>query len=132
MPAVNITGVVAAAVTVFVFGWLWYGPLFGKTWENLSGQKMGSDKSKMPQTMATVFVGALVTAYVLAAFLGLTGTTTLTGAVTVAFWAWLGFQATLKLGVVLWEGKSWNFYFLNAAHDLIGLALMAAVLSLVR
>ena len=132
MPAVNITGVVAAAVAVFIFGWLWYGPLFGKTWENLSGQKMGSDKSKMPQTMATVFVGALVTAYVLAAFLGLTGTTTLTGAVTVAFWAWLGFQATLKLGVVLWEGKSWNFYFLNAAHDLIGLALMAAVLSLVR
>ena len=132
MPAVNLVSVVAAAVAVFIFGWLWYGPLFGKTWEKLSGQKMGSDKSKMPQSMATVFVGALVTAYVLAVFLGLTGSTTLTAAVTVAFWAWLGFQATLKLGVVLWEGKSWNFYFLNAAHDLIGLALMAAVLSYLK
>ena len=132
MPVVNYTAVVLAAVASFVFGWLWYGPLFGKTWEKLSGQKMSGDKSKMPQSMASVFVGTLVTAYVLAAFLGLTASTTLTGALTVAFWAWLGFQAPGALGVVLWEGKSLNLFFLNAAQKLLDLLVIAAVLSYLK
>lgn len=126
--SVNYVAVVAAAVASFVVGWLWYGPLFGKTWTKLSGHTMGN-KDEMPKAMTLVFVGLLVTAWVLSAFLQLTGSTTLTSALPVAVWAWFGFQAPEAMGVVLWEGKSWNLYFLNAAQKLVNLLVMAAVLT---
>lgn len=130
MPEVNLVAVIAAAIASMALGALWYGPLFGKTWMKLSGVSMGNaSKNEMPKLYAIQFVGSLVLAYVLSVFLGLTNTVDLMGAVTVAFWAWLGFQATLKLGMVLWEGKSWNLYFLHAAHDLINLSLIATVLT---
>lgn len=130
LPAVtvNYTAVVVAAVASFVAGWIWYGPLFGKTWTKLSGHTMGN-KDSMMQSMVIMFVGALVTAWVLSAFLKLTGTTTLSASLPVALWAWLGFQAPGALGVVLWEGKSWNLFFLNAAYKLVDLLVIAAVLT---
>lgn len=131
LPAVtvNYTAVVVAAVASFVVGWLWYGPLFGKTWMKLTGKTSMGNKDEMPQSMAIMFVGTLVTAWVLSAFLQLTGSTTLQAALPVALWAWLGFQAPEALGVVLWEGKSWNLFFLNAAEKLVSLLVIAAVLS---
>lgn len=129
--AVNYLAVLLAAVASFVLGWVWYGPLFGKTWVKLSGKEMG-DKDKMPMAMGLTFVAALVTAYVLAALLGLTGSKDLVGAFTIAFWVWLGFQATLLLGGVLWGKQSWNLYFLNVTHKLLDLLVIAAVLSYIK
>ncbi|HKC14956.1 MAG TPA: DUF1761 domain-containing protein [Patescibacteria group bacterium] len=134
LPAVtvNYTAVLAAAVAAMAVGYIWYGPLFGKTWIKLTGAKEMGNKNDMPKTYVIQFVASVVTAYVLAAFLGLTGTTGLTGALMVAFWAWLGFQAVEKVGVVLWEGKSWNLFFLGAAGQLVTILVMAAVLSYLK
>lgn len=132
MPTVNLVAVVAAGVASMVLGWLWFGPLFGKTWMKLSGQKEMGDKDKMTQNFALAFVGALLTSYVLAVFLGLTSMTTVSGALTLAFWAWLGFAVPFTLGKVLWEGKSWNLFFLSATHDLVGFLLIAAVLTYLK
>lgn len=133
LPAVtvNYVAVVAAAVASFLVGWLWYGPVFGKTWVKLTGHQMGK-KEDMPQSMIFVFVGNLVTAWVLSAFLQLTGSTTLSAALPVAVWAWLGFQAPSTMGVALWEGKSWNLFFLNAAQKLVDLLVIAAVLTYLK
>jgi hypothetical protein len=132
MPAVNYIAVLAAAVASMVLGFLWYGPLFGKMWMKLMGVKEMGDKSQMPKNYAIVFVGSLVTAYVVSVFLVLTNMTTLTGALTLAFWAWLGFQAPLLVGSVLWEGKSWNLYCLNAVYWLVNLLVIASVLSYLK
>jgi hypothetical protein len=35
---------VVGAVLIFVIGWLWYGPLFGKQWSNATGRDMGSGR----------------------------------------------------------------------------------------
>lgn len=32
---VNYLAVAAAVIASFAFGWLWYGPLFGKKWAGL-------------------------------------------------------------------------------------------------
>lgn len=112
-------------------GYLWFGPLFGKTWIKLSGAKMG-EGDNMAMLYGGQYVASVVTAYVLAVFLGLTGSTTLEAALPVAVWLWLGFLATKELGVVLWEGKSWNLYFLNTGQSLVSLLVMTAVLVLVR
>lgn len=126
---VNFTGVVAAAVVVFVYGWLWYGPLFGKLWMELSESKAMNDKSKMTQNMVFAFVMGLLTSYVFAVLLGATSATTLSSALTVGFWAWLGFAVPFSIGKTLWGGKSWNLFYLDAAHDLIGFLLITGVLS---
>ena len=129
MPTVNYVAVLLAAVASMVLGFLWYGPLFGKMWMKFSGLKEMGDKSQAARNYGLTFVGSFVMAYVLASLFSLTNTMTLMEALKMAFWSWLGFQATLLLGSVLWEGKSWNLYFLNAAYWLVNLLVVAAVLS---
>ena len=34
---INYWAVVVAALSAFVVGWMWYGPLFGKSWMELNG-----------------------------------------------------------------------------------------------
>lgn len=124
--SVNYLAVVAASVAAMVVGYLWYGPLFGKAWAKLSGAKMGNGDNML---YVWQYVASVVTAYVLAVSLSLTDSTSLQSAMIMAFWLWLGFQATLQVGKVLWEGKSWNLYFLEAGQTLVSLLVMAAVLS---
>src|SRR5258706_14853845 len=104
MPSVNYLSVLLAAVDSMALGYLWYVPVFGKMWMKLSGlsmDKMQGAKDKMMQMYLIQYVGAVVLAYVVAVFLGLTNMSPLSGAFTLAFWAWLGFQATRSLGTVL-------------------------------
>lgn len=72
MPEVNLLAVVAAAVSAFVLGGLWYSPiLFGARWMRLTGQ---SEESQKSGSMAKIFGGAfllnLISAWVFAMFLG--------------------------------------------------------------
>ena len=120
MQNINWVGVISAGVASMIVGFIWYGPLFGKMWMKLTGKKEMADKKEMPKTYAIIFIASLITAYVLSV-LGPTMQT--------AFWVWLGFQATLLLHSVLFEGKSWNLYFLNAGHQLVSLLAMSMALS---
>ena len=133
-PVINYLAVLAAAVASIVLGFLWYGPLFGKQWiklMNFDKKKMSEMKNKgMGKTYVIMVVGTLVTSYVLAHFVDYLDATNVAGALTAAFWIWLGFIATVMLGSVLWEGKPWKLYFLNVAYYLINLAVMAVVLAL--
>ncbi|HWT14548.1 MAG TPA: DUF1761 domain-containing protein [Patescibacteria group bacterium] len=69
MPEVNLLAVIAAAVSSFLLGGLWYSPaLFGKTWQ------VEAKAPDQPGHPGKVFGGALVlsllAAYVFALFLG--------------------------------------------------------------
>ena len=133
-PVINYLAVLAAAAASIVLGFLWYGPLFGKQWialMNFDKKKMEEAKKKgMPkQTWVLMILGTLVTSYVLAHFVDYLDAVNISGALTAAFWIWLGFVATVILGGVLWEGKPWKLYFLNAAYYLVNLAVMASILA---
>ena len=135
VPAISINywAVLAAAVASMVLGFLWYGPLFGKVWIKL----MNFDKKQMEQMkkkgMGKIYtlmvINTLVVSYILAHFIKYLGTT-VPEALQTAFWLWLGFIATVMLGSVLWEGKSWKLYSINAAYWLVNLAVMSAILAL--
>ena len=132
-PVINYLAVLAAAVAYIVLGFLWYGPLFGKQWiklMNFDKKKMSEMKNKgMGKTYVIMVVGTLVTSYVLAHFVDYLDAANVAGALTAAFWIWLGFVAPVQLGMVLWEGKPWKLYFLNAAYYLVNLAVMATILA---
>ena len=134
-PVINYMAVLAAAVASIVLGFVWYGPLFGKTWAQLMGfdkKKMAEAKKKgMPkQTWILMILGTLVTSYVLAHFVDYLDATNLAGALQAGFWLWLGFIVPVQLGMVLWEGKPWKLYILNVAYYLVNLSVMASILAL--
>ncbi|OGG44018.1 hypothetical protein A2841_04045 [Candidatus Kaiserbacteria bacterium RIFCSPHIGHO2_01_FULL_48_10] len=134
---INYYAVIAAALANMVIGFLWYGPVFGKYWKGLMGFTDESMKAmKMTPLMAMVggLITALIMAYVLAHFATVFGaaidTASVMGALTLAFWVWLGFTATTIAGSFLWEGKPVTLFVLNAAQSLVSLSAMALVLAL--
>ena len=132
---INYLAVLVAAVASMALGFLWYGPLFGKTWAQLMGfdkKKMAEAKKKgMPkQTWVLMVAGTLVTSYVLGHFVDYLDATNVAGALQAGFWLWLGFIVPVQLGMVLWEGKPWKLYVINVAYYLVNLSVMASILAL--
>jgi hypothetical protein len=130
--AVNLVSVVLAGIAAMVLGFIWYGPLFGKKWMELTGKTMKDFekmKSDMPKTYLQGFVLALITAYVLAHFVKYAGAATITDGVMTGVWVWLGFAATLMYGAVLWEGKDKRLFLLNAGYFLVNYIVMGAILA---
>ena len=137
----NYLTVLGAAFASFGLGALWYSPvLFAKPWM----KEMGIDPSRMQsmkltptQAMVAGFVTALVTAYVLAHFVEVWAQVTggqmgIAEGFQLAFYLWLGFVAPVMLGSILWEGKSWKLFFINAGYQLVALLLMSGILSYFR
>lgn len=132
--SINYFAVLVATIAAIVLGFLWYGPLFGKTWMrlmNIDKKKMEEAKKKgMTMNYVIMIISTLVMSYILAHFVKYLGATNIAGALQAAIWIWLGFIATVQIGIVLWEGKPWKLYFLNAAYWLVNLAVMAIILAL--
>ncbi len=140
MVPVNYLAVLASAVFMMVLGGLWYGPLFGKKWIALMGfdqQKVADMQAQgmgaMWKSYALMALGALIMSYVLAhglifgnAYLGTSG---VSGGLQGAFWYWLGFVVPVSMGSVLWEGKSWTLWTINAGYYLVGMLIIGSILS---
>jgi hypothetical protein len=130
--SVNLVAVLVAAVVAEIVGFLWYGPLFGKAWQKLSGvtpkQLADAKKKGMGKSFLMGFISVLVMTYVVAVFIGLAGAQSITNAVIVAFWIWLGFIATTTLGSVLWEFKPGKLWWLNNVFNIINLEIIAIIL----
>lgn len=137
MVPINYFAVLVAAVASMVLGGLWYGPLFGKQWIALAGvnpMNMPGGKAAARKGYVIGFLGSLVMAYTLAHALVFASAYLNAGGVSAGlmagFWNWLGFIAPVLLGAVLWEGKSWKLWTLNAAYYLVSLSLMGMILAL--
>ncbi len=139
MPEVNWLAILVAGVASMVLGFLWYGPLFGKTWASMMGwDKMDParvDEMKKGATKGYVvtFIGSLVMAYVLShvisfseSFGNAPGVST--GLIT-GFWMWLGFVAPVTLGGVIWDGKPLKLWVLNNGYNLAHLLIIGAILA---
>lgn len=130
---VNYIAVLVTAIVGFAIGAAWYSPiLFGKQWAALMGMRLDDPavKKNANRAMAIGFVGQLVTAFVLAQFVSHLRLNTIGEAILMAFWIWLGFVATVLLGSILWENKPPKLFAINAAYNLVVLAVMASVLTL--
>lgn len=137
----NWPAIVAAIAANFFFGFLWYGPLFGKAWAKRMG--MNFDQKPDPKVMRRAFtlqlVGIFLTTYVLAhsgqiwraSVWGLgadDGPDYLYGFFC-GFFTWIGFYVPLQLGKVSWESRPWSLFFINAGHDFISLQIACQILA---
>lgn len=134
--------ILVAAIAAHVLGFLWYGPLFGKTWMKLMNVTEKDKGKAKHEGMTKVMVGSFLTTLVMAVvldflisevgYVDVTGTSpflwnALGGALTGAI-AWLGFLATTQMGMVFWENKPWSLYALNTIHYLVTLVVMGAII----
>jgi hypothetical protein len=137
MILINYWAVIVAAAASFVLGGLWYGPLFGKQWMLWSGVSMDKlndgKKGGMAKSYILMFVGSLITAYVLGhivlfgnAYLAAAG---ISAGIMAGFWVWLGFAAPITLSSVLWEMKPWKLWLLNNGYYIVSLMIMGVILS---
>jgi hypothetical protein len=120
-----------AVAASFIFGYLWYGPLFGKTWAGLMGFKMTEEcKGKPPlRSLLLTFLGTALTTFALAYILGNYKPACNFGA---ALLVWLGFYVPLLFSAVAWESRPWTLFALNAAFYLLNLQLIAGILTYIR
>lgn len=141
MVPINYLAVLVSGIFMMVLGAIWYGPLFGKQWIALMGfdpQKVADMQSKgasaMWKSYALMALGALSMSFILAHSIIFAETYlnmwNISGGLAVGFANWLGFIVPITLGSVLWEGKSWKLWALNAGYYLVGLLVIGVLLSL--
>jgi hypothetical protein len=132
MIEVNYIGVLAAAAASFAVGALWYSPLlFGRQWMALMGFTEESMRTMRIQPVVSMlfgFVAQLIMVYFFAHFAVMWGIADLADAITLAFFVWLGFQATVMAHSFLWDGKPAMLYVLNVGHQLAAMLVVALVI----
>jgi hypothetical protein len=131
MQGINWLAVVAAAVSSFVLGGLWFGPLFGKAWMRASGvtEEMVAS-ANMARTLGVSFVLQLIIAGVLAAFIG--PEATFGFAVAAASAAGLFWVAPAFAVVYLFEQRSFGHWAINGGYQIVAFTLMGVILGLWR
>jgi hypothetical protein len=126
---INWLAVVAAALSTFMVGGLWYSPiLFGKVWLKANGftetQAQGFNKAR---AFSGAFFLSLVMSANLAMFLAHPATTVLWG-MTAGALAGIGWVAAGLAVVALFENRSWSYIMVNGGYLIVSFVLMGAIL----
>ncbi|QGY43651.1 DUF1761 family protein [Maribellus comscasis] len=127
---VNFLAVLVSALSAFVIGWLWYGPLFGKQWMKLNGfteeqLKEGGGMS-MPLIMIINYVATVLAAFAIAIFIGAESNMSFgifAGFIIAIFWI-----GTSRLNDVLYERKPFGLFLINVGYYLVIYVLMGAII----
>lgn len=104
----NYTAIFLATIAQFIFGAIWYMPIFGKTWGKIHGfEQVAPEKQKemmreMWKLLVVQFIFTLVTTVVFA--LMLTGFSSNWNIFELGFFFWLGFVLPTQVAGVLFGG----------------------------
>jgi hypothetical protein len=125
----NYTALFAAAIAHFILGWIWHHPkVLGTLWMQLSGVKEKEcNKNDLPRNLIITFISSLITAGVFQYLFHLTNTSTLEEAIKLASIIWFGFNASILVGMVLWDNKKLGFYGLTISYWLASFLLIGAI-----
>lgn len=122
----NVWAMLAAAVSAFVIGGLWYSPvLFGKAWERANG--FAEPPKGGAKTFVLSFLFTLVMAVNLAFYLADPKTTAAFGAIA-GFLAGFGWAAMGLAVVALFEKRSWKYSVINGGYLTVALTVMGLIL----
>jgi len=125
----NYLAIVAAAISTFIIGGLWYSPaVFGKAWMRENGFKEEDmKKGNMVKIFGLAFVLGLIAALNLAMFMGPENNPTM-GALW-GFLAGAGWVATFVGTHYLFERKSFTLFLINAGYSIVALTIMGVIIA---
>lgn len=125
---INHFAVFAAAISMFVLGGLWYGPLFGKQWMQANNFNEEDIKNANPaKQFGLSLLFAIIIAYNLAAFLGNPETDMAWGA-TAGFLAGFGWVMLGVAVISLFEQRSWKYILINGGYMTVAFTLMGLII----
>ena len=129
MAEINLLAVAVAALSGFVLGALWYGPLFGKQWMAASGVTETDIKhTNFPRLYLITLLLSFVSAYVLAHVVARFGAHSLAGGAEAGFWMWLGFIVTVQLTDALFNRGRLRVMVLDAGYRLVWAVMMGVII----
>ena len=123
----NLWPVIAAALSAFLIGGLWYSPiLLGTAWKRANGF-VEDPPGAGPRGFLIAFLLSVVMAVNLAMFLNDPKTTLAWGA-TAGFLAGFGWVA-MSIGIIaLFEHRSFRYVLVNGGYVTVALTVMGAIL----
>jgi hypothetical protein len=133
---INYLAVLVAAVAQFIFGAIWYMPIFGKIWGRMHGfDKLPQDVQEqmykgMWPWLVLQFIVTVVTTLVFALLLnGFPSDWNIYG---LAGFFWLGFILPTQISAVVFGGTDpqwiWKKIAISSAASLINMLIIAAIL----
>jgi hypothetical protein len=126
---INWLALLVATVVKFVLGFVWFGLIFGKQWQSLTGVSEASMKAGMVKAMVTDFVTSFIMAWVLVHAVHYAGATTWGMGAGVGFFNWLGFIGAPTLAALMYEKRPLKLWVINNAYMLIALLIMGAIVA---
>ena len=129
MPALNWFAIVAAAVSAFVLGGLWYGPLFKQAWCREAGVDPDAPQKRHPAgVFGLAFIASLVAATGFAWYLGPSPQVWVAvhaGLMVGFFWVATSFAINYSFA-----GRSLKLWLIDAGYHLLQFALYGVILGL--
>jgi len=127
---INFLAVVVSALSAFIVGWVWYGPLFGKLWMKLNGfteEELKEGGMSMPVMMLLNYIATALAALAIAVLLSGHESSALMGVVVglVISIFWIG---TNRLNDVLYERKPFALFLINVGYNVVIFAIMGGIL----
>lgn len=125
----NYWAILAAALSTFLIGGLWYSPaVFGKAWMAENGFTEESLKNgNMAKIFGLAFLLGLIAAVNLAMFLG--NESSIANGAFYGFLAGFGWVATFVGTHYLFERKSFRLFLINAGYAVVALTVMGVILA---
>jgi hypothetical protein len=124
---VNLLAVLAAAVANLIVGVIWYSPaLFAGRWSKLTGRKGGLKTGLFEYGVSAA--AALASAYVLALFIGASGSGTLVDGAVAGALAGVCLVASSIAVNYAFENRPTQLYLLTAGHHTAAFIIMGAVI----
>lgn len=131
--AVNFLAILVSGIAYMVAGFLWYGPLFAKSWMALVGfTEEDLRRGANPAMYLLTFVGALVAAYILALFISAAQMTTLVGGLEVGVLAGLGFVVPTFGANYIFLRRPLKLYLIDVGYQVVSLVIGGAILGIWR
>ena len=124
----NWLAVVAAAVSAFVIGGIWYGPLFKNAWCREAGIDMGANPKHPAKVFGAAFVAALVAAVAFAWWIG--PAPELEYAVRHGFLAGFGIAAMSFAINYAFAGRSLKLWLIDGGYHTLQFAVYGMILGL--
>ena len=124
---INWLAVIVAALSTFILGGLWYGPLFGRAWMRASGvTEAQANSGNKGLIFGLSFLLQLIAALVLQMFIGPDATfgfAIAAGAAVGIFWVATAFGV-----VYLFEQRPLSHWAVNAFYHIVSYTIMGAIL----
>jgi hypothetical protein len=133
---INVWAILACGVASLVIGFIWYGPLFGKTWAAYTGWTEEKVKSIPSSCMARTYIltlaAALVTAFVLDIFAWALGSSGIKAGLFLGLLTGVGFSAMAFATTHLFEHKPVGLWLIVSGYQLVYQAAAAVIIALWR